>query len=175
MDGHIEVDGAYYGAPIGMLGKRVKVQWDARNVRILDLDSGILLREHVKQRRGYRTIAEEDRPVTTPRSTLALFDRADRAGPWVGALCREMHMRRKEASVRRILGVLSFTKSHGVEAVNAAAKLALELGVPDYRFIKKWLLRHPQPTIVLRQSDELIRSLTEYRDILVQREQQMSL
>jgi transposase len=175
MDGHIEVEGAYYGAPIGMLGKKVKVQWDSRNVRILDITSGILLREHIKQRRGYRTIAEEDRPVTTPRSTLALLDRADRAGPWIGALCREMHTRRKEASVRRILGVLSFTKSNGVEAVNEAARIALELGVPDYRFIKQWLLRHPQPTIVLRQSDELIRSLSEYRDILVQREQQMSL
>ncbi len=36
LDGCVEVEAAYYGAPPGWIGRRVKVQWDVRHVRLLD-------------------------------------------------------------------------------------------------------------------------------------------
>src|SRR5439155_11171343 len=62
LDGAIEVEGAYYHAPPGWLGRRVAVQWDALRVRMIDPHSGQLLREHVRQVRGRRRMREEDRP-----------------------------------------------------------------------------------------------------------------
>src|SRR5436189_2212394 len=35
LDGCVEVDAAYYGAPPGWIGRRVNVQWDDSHVRIL--------------------------------------------------------------------------------------------------------------------------------------------
>src|SRR5450432_1077641 len=49
LDGCVEVEAAYYGAPPGWIGRRVQVQWDGVRVRLLDPLSGNLLREHLRQ------------------------------------------------------------------------------------------------------------------------------
>lgn len=49
LDGCIEVEAAYYGAPPGWIGRRVHVQWNAAHVRLIDPLSGQLLREHLRQ------------------------------------------------------------------------------------------------------------------------------
>jgi hypothetical protein len=71
--------------------------------------------------------------------------------------------------VRRILGVLSLVKQHGVSAVDAACAAALELAVADYRFVRRYVERHPAAPLTLRQVDPLIRELTHYRDLLAGR------
>ena len=67
--------------------------------------------------------------------------------------------------VRRILGVLSLVKKHGPAVVEDAATGAIELGVPTYRFLKRYLDRHPVAPLSLRP---LIRELT-YRDLIERR------
>jgi len=52
LDGCVEVEAAYYGAPPGWIGRALKVQSDSLYVRLLDPHSGQLLREHVRQKRG---------------------------------------------------------------------------------------------------------------------------
>lgn len=44
LDGCVEVEAAYYGAPPGWIGREVHVQWDALYVRLLDPRTGELLR-----------------------------------------------------------------------------------------------------------------------------------
>src|ERR1035438_8564265 len=44
LDGCVEVEAAYYGAPPGWIGREVHVQWDAMYVRLLDPKTGELLR-----------------------------------------------------------------------------------------------------------------------------------
>jgi hypothetical protein len=80
MDGCVEVDAAYYGAPPGWIGRLVQVQWDSHQVRLMDQQTGQLLREHLRQVRGRHRIKDEDRPKQTPLTTLQLLSRADRAG-----------------------------------------------------------------------------------------------
>jgi hypothetical protein len=166
LDGCVEVEAAYYGAPPGWIGRHVQVQWDAHQVRILDPLTGQLLREHLRQARGRHRIKDEDRPKKTPLGTLALLARADKAGSQIGALCRGMHSKFGEEAVRRIQGVLSLVKKHGAPTVEDACTAALEVGISDYRFVRRYLERRPQVPLSLRQVDPLIRQLTLYRDFI---------
>ncbi len=169
LDGAVEVEGAYYHLPPGHLGRRVQVQWDSLHVRILDPRTGELLREHVRQERGRRRMRDEDRPKRTPPTTLQLLARAARAGDHVGAVCQAIHRHDGEAGVRRILGVLACVKKHGPAAVDEACAAALDLQVPTYRFVRRFLDRKTAHPLTLKQVDPLIRELTHYRDLIDRR------
>jgi len=164
LDGCIEVEAAYYSLPPGWIGKLVKAQWDGLHVRILHPGTHQLLREHVRQQRGLHRIRIEDNPKKTPSSTAQLLARAARAGSHIGTFCEAIHRHQGELGVRRILGVLSLAKKFGVSATDDACAAALELGIHEYRFIRRYLERQPQLT--LRQVDPLIRELIQYRDLI---------
>src|ERR1700694_2192338 len=74
-----------------------------------------------------------------------------------------------ETAGRGILGVLSLAKKYGAASVDDACAAALEMGVCDYRFVRRYLERHPQMPLGLRQVDPLIRQLTLYRDFIENR------
>ena len=57
LDGCVEVEAAYYGAPPGWIGQRVQVQWNDLHVRLLAPKTGQLLREHLRAPRGWHRIA----------------------------------------------------------------------------------------------------------------------
>src|SRR5277367_2874744 len=118
LDGCVEVGAAYYGAPPGWIGRRVRVQWNAAHVRLIDPLNGQLLREHLREQRGRHRIKDEDRPRRTPLSTQQLLARAERAGTHIGALCQSMHRSHGETAVRRILGVLALAKKYGVASTD---------------------------------------------------------
>ena len=166
LDGHVEVDGAYYSAPPGNLGRELLVQWDGQRVRLLELRTGELLREHRVQQRGRHRTHAQDKPHRTPSSTQAVLLRARASGTNVGALAAEIHRREGEAGVRRILGLLGLTKKYGPVAVDEASAMALSVGVPGYRFVRRYLESRPSPALTLRQVDPLIRDLTHYRDVI---------
>jgi hypothetical protein len=48
--------------PPGWIGRLVHVQWDGLYVRILDPKTGQLLREHIRQKRGWYRINRQDQP-----------------------------------------------------------------------------------------------------------------
>jgi transposase len=166
LDGCVEVEAAYYGAPPGWITRRVPVQWDSHRVRLLNPDTGELLREHLRQARGGHRIKDEDRPKQTPLGTVYLLCRADKAGSKIGALCRGMHTKEGETAVRRIQGVLSLAKKYGAARVDDACAAVLELGSCEYRSVRRYLERQPQLPLSLRQVDPLIRQLTLYRDFI---------
>ena len=166
LDGCVEVEAAYYGAPPGWITRRVQVQWDSHRVRLLNPETGELLREHLRHARGGHRIKDEDRPKQTPMGTMQLLCRADKAGSQIGALCRTMHGKEGETSVRRIQGVLSLSKKYGPAIVNDACAAVLEMGSCQYRSVRRYLERQPQLPLSLRQVDPLIRQLTLYRDFI---------
>jgi len=171
-DGCVEVDAAYYSAPPGWIGREVKVQWSHVYVRLLDPDTGQLLREHSHRKPGIHSIKPEDQPKQTPPSTVQLLARAGRAGANIGQLCRTLHQQQGQVAVRRIQGVLSCIKKFGRTAVEQACTAALEIGVPDYRFVRRYLEHSPQLPLSLRQVDPLIRELVQYRNLIEQRTQE---
>jgi transposase len=166
LDGCVEVEAAYYGAPPGWIGRVLRVQWDELYVRLLDPKTGQLLREHVRQKRGWYRIKEDDHPKRTPLRTSQLLWRAGRAGSHIGSLCDAIHRQQGEVGVRRILGVLSLAKKYGTAAVDEACAAALDMGVQEYRFVRRYLERCPQAPLSLQQVDPLIRELVQYRDFI---------
>ena len=174
LDGCVEVDRAYYAAPPGWIGRAVAVQWDGRQVRLLDpthrpapprapaAASGRLC--HRRQRTSR---------ARTPPTTVALLARATRAGARIGALCEAIHRRDGEPGVRRILGVLALVKQYGPAVVDDACAAALECGATTYRFVRRYLERHPAAPLTLRQVDPLIRELTHYRAVIAQKTQEV--
>lgn len=170
LDGCVEVEKAYYGAPPGWIGKRVQVQWNDAHVRLLNPRDGQLLREHLKQSRGGRRIAEQDKPAQTPLGTLKLLNRAATAGKNIGALCRAMHEREGQAAVRRMLGLLSLAKKYGAATCDDACELGLETGAGHYHFVRRYLEHRTPAPLSLRQIDPIIRQLTLYRDLIDHRE-----
>src|SRR5215216_6547817 len=100
LDGCVEVAAAYYSAPPGGIGRRVPVQWDGLNVRLLHPQTGQLLREHLRQKRGWHRIQDEDRAPRTPLSTLQLLERASCAGAHISTLCTAIQQRQGQVGVR---------------------------------------------------------------------------
>jgi transposase len=173
LDGCVEVEAAYYGAPPGWIGRVVRVQWDELFARLLDPKTGQLLREHVRQKRGWHRIKPEDRSKRTPLRTSQLLWRAGRAGGHIGALCEAIHRQQGEVGVRHILGVLSLAQMYGAAAVDEACGAALEMGVQEYRFVRRYLERCPQAPLSLQQVDPLIRELMQYRDLINHRTKEL--
>jgi len=174
LDGCVEIEAAYYSAPPGWLGRQVAVQWDRTHVRLVDPRTGALLREHRRQLlRGRHQIHADDRPPRTPPTTLTLLARATQAGAALGALCTAIHRREGEPGVRRILGVLSLAKKYGVASVEEACGAALELGLAEYRVVRRYLERQPPTPLTLRHVDPLIRELTHYRDVVARLTQEV--
>ncbi len=172
INGCVEVDGSYYGPPPGHIGEQLDVQWDELHVRIIDPKTGQLLRELDRQPPGRVRILPEDRPKRAPPSTLKLLERASRAGESIGVLCRRIYEAEgAPLGINRILGVLHLAKKHGVERVEKACSLALEVDVPTYRFVKRYIDRLPDAPLTLRQVDPLIRQLTLYRDLIDRKSQ----
>ena len=91
----------------------------------------------------------------------------------IGQLCHALYERQGELAICRILGVRSLAKKHGLSAVEEACATALEMGVPDYRFVRRYLERNPQLPLTLRQIDPLIRELVQYRELIEQRTKEM--
>jgi hypothetical protein len=172
LDGCVEVEYAYYAPPPGWLGRDIAVQWDGVHVRLLHPTTGALLREHRRQAPGRHAIHPADQPTRTPPTTLTLLAQAARAGTHVGTLCETLHRRDGPTGVRRLLGVLSLVKQYGAAAVDDACAAALELQVADYRFVRRYLERHPAVPLTLRQVDPLIRDLTHYRDVIARKTQE---
>ncbi len=83
-------------------------------------------------------------------------------GAQIGALCDAIRRTQGEVGVRRILGVLSLAKKYGTAAVDDACAAALEMGVQEYRLVRRYLERCPQAPLSLHQVDPLIRELVQY-------------
>jgi transposase len=173
LDGCVEVDRAYYAAPPGWIGRAVAVQWDGRQVRLLDPRTGQLLREHRAQRPGSYTIPRADQSPRTPPTTVALLARATRAGARVGTVCETIHRRDGPPGVRRILGIIALIKKYGPAVVDEACAAALDCGATTYRFVRRYLEHRPAAPLTLRQVDPLIRELTHYRAVIAQKTQEV--
>jgi transposase len=170
LDGCVEVGAAYYHAPPGWIGRTVHVQWDGLRVRLLDKSNGALLREYVVQKRGGRRVRDEDRPKQTPKSTLYLLGELTRAGHHVATLADQMRrFHGDEDVIRKLQGVRSLVKKYGAATVDEASAAVLELGLHDYRSLRRYIERRPAAPLSLEQVNPIIRQLTHYRDLIEQK------
>jgi hypothetical protein len=84
-------------------------------------------------------------------------------------VCQAIHQADGETGVRRILGILSLLRQHGAQAIEPACAMALEMGLPTYAFVRRYVERQSPLPLTLKQVDPLIRELTHYRDLIDRR------
>jgi len=166
LDGCVEVAKGFYMVPPGRIGREVHVRWDNRIVRILDPDTGQLLREHLRTKDGAFRIDPRDRSPRTPPQVAQLVQRARVAGKHVGILCERIEQRRHQTAAREILGVLSLVKRLGIAWIEACCRTALERDVDTYRVVARLAKRPHDSGALLQQADDLIRDLSHYRDVV---------
>ena len=167
LDGCVEVEAAYYGAPPGWIGRRVQgaVGRCAR-----------ALARSAHRSAAARASAPATRPASHPRrgslrantaDTTQLPSREPTTPARTSARSAKPSISDEgELGVRRILGVLSLAKKYGVAAVEMPAPPRWKSGVAEYRFVRRYLERSPPAPLTLRQVDPLIRELTQYRDLI---------
>lgn len=169
LHGCVEVQGAYYSAPVAYLGREVEAQWDGHVVRILDMHTGALLREHLATAPGRVRQEPCDKPKKIPAGMVEVLERARRAGKSIGAVCQAIYTKDAIRGVNRVRGVLNLCKKYGPVRTEKACAFALEQGIASYRFVKTFLAHQPEERELLSQMDPLLRELTEYRDLIHRR------
>ena len=140
LDGCVEVAAAYYSAPPGWIGRA--------HPRPMERGPRPAARPPHRPSSSASTCARRAAGIALPiktgphvprPKTLALLAAAKRAGPGIATICDHIHRHDGAAGVRRILGVLALARKHGPAVAEEAATAALELGVPTYRFLRRYL------------------------------------
>jgi DNA replication protein DnaC len=110
LDGCVEVEAAYYGAPPGWIGREVHVQWDAMYVRLLDPRTGELLREHLS--RSVAAIASAMRIARGAhrRSCFNCWRGPTRPEPASARFATPSMLARANSECAASMGVLQLTK-----------------------------------------------------------------
>lgn len=167
VDGHIEVRGAFYPAPLRLVNDTVRVRWDAQLVRLYHQEA--LVAVHRRMAPGQFAPRPGGAPLETTSTQQAfeagLLERCRRVGPalrtWAEAAVAERGVR----AYRLIQGVLRLTRTHERVHLLTAAEEATSRRVFRYREMQRLTqqvaARRPAP--VLTQDHEAIRAMTEYR------------
>jgi hypothetical protein len=161
MDGHIEVDGAYYSAPPRYAGLHVIVHVGNIWLRIIDQQLHCCVREHARVQRGQRQTQQDDRPKQTPPKIANLIVRAEQFGTSCGLFAREMEKQRGEFADRSLFGLLELTRRYSDDSIEKACTLAIESEITKLRFLRTNLKLHGTE-LALTQKHSAIADISTY-------------
>jgi hypothetical protein len=165
-DGHVEVDGAFYPAPLHLLGQKIRVRWDRNLVRLYHNDTQVAVYPRLRPgqfapRPGEAGGATSSQTAFTER----LLARCERVGSslrqWAEAALEERGVR----ALRLIQGVLALTRLHPRERVLAAARTASVHRLFRYKDLQRLTKQHAAKSVSppLLAEHPSIRPLTDYR------------
>jgi len=162
-DGHVEVAGAFYPVPLALLGKRVRVQWDARLVRIYDDDTLAAVHPLVSPGTYAPQLGGAAANTRQHDFVTQLLGKCERIGPamrqWADAAVAARGVR----AIRLIQGVLQLTRTHPRERLLAAASIALTHHQFRYHTIRRLTeAQSISPPSPLRADDPSIRPMEQY-------------
>ncbi len=165
-DGHVEVDGAFYPAPLHLLGQKIRVRWDRNLVRLYHNDLQVAVYTRLRPGQFAPRPGEPTGETSSQRIFATnLLARCERVGSsfreWAEAALEERGVR----ALRLIQGVLGLTRLHPRERVLAAVRTATVHRLFRYKDLQRLTEQHAakstaQPLISEHPS---IRPLTDYR------------
>ena len=162
-DGHVEVAGAFYPVPLALLGKRVRVQWDARLVRIFDGDTLASVHTVVSPGTYAQTSGHAASSSRQHAFVEQLLGKCERVGPALRTWADAALAARGVRAIRLIQGVLQLTRKHPRERLLAAAQIALTHHQFRYQTIRRLTEAPPTaPTPPLITDDPAIRPMQQY-------------
>jgi transposase len=162
LDGHIEVNSAYYSAPPRYVGRKVIVHIGRLWLRILDFNTHEFLREFpMATQKGQRRTHDADRPKQTPPQIENLVIRIAGAGEGCGTFARRLVEERGAVALRALFGILDLLKRYELAAVNRACLFATTSGVTSLRFVRTYLTHHATRT-KLKDEHHIIPQIETY-------------
>jgi len=165
VDGHIEVDGAYYSVPCEYLGEEVTIHRDTKLIRVYD-KQGKEIAVHMRQHKGcFRTYDEhlpEHKRWSQLRMEKRFREQAAHLGEEVSKWTEKIFEERGVLAFRVLQGMISLTKKYSSGHINYACGQALKLQSFRYHVLKSLCEKIPTKEERLRQEDEIIRPLCEY-------------
>jgi transposase len=166
-DGHVEVQGAFYPAPVHLLGQKLRVRWDGKMVRLYHDETQLAV--YVQRPQGSYAPPPGGAPADTPASQRAfverLLGRCERVGDDLRRWAEQALEERGIRALRLIQGVLALTRSHPKERVLHAARSATEHRLFRYKDLRRLAeaTGDETPPKNLIQEHPTIRPLTQYR------------
>lgn len=166
-DGHVEVQGAFYPAPLEYLNRELRVRWDRHMVRLFAQDRLVAL--HPRLAPGQFARRPGGSPLETTSTQRAfqeqLLGRCERVGRELRSWAERVIEERGVRAYRTIQGALSLTRVHPRERVLHAAARAAEHRLFRHRDLRRLIEEAPVPSVarVLRSEHESIRPLSDYR------------
>jgi transposase len=162
-DGHIEVGGAFYPVPLALLGRRLRVRWDAHLVRVFDGDTLVMVHARVAAGVFAPRAGEAEASSRQQAFVDRLVGQCERVGPAVKQWADAALAARGVRAIRLIQGVLGLTRRHPRERVLAAITEAHAHQHFRYQTIRQLVERTPvRPTPALATDDPAIRPMTQY-------------
>lgn len=146
LDGHVEIDGAYYSVPSRYVGTNAIVHVGRLWVRIIDPHTQQLIREHAVTGKGQRRSIDADLPKQTPPRVEKLVARVAQIGPATSAFAQTLEAQRGALALRTLFGVLDLARRYGPEPLERACELANAAGSSRVRFLRTYLQRHATET-----------------------------
>ena len=169
LDGCVEVEAAYYSAPPGWIGRRSRCSGTRCRAAARSPHRSVAARASAAAAR--RVIASTTRTVRAHAAAVAATaGPCAKAGANIGASANAMHCSPgRDSGCAASWAFFDWSRSMAALGCDDACAAALELRVPEYHFVRRYLERSPQAASDLRQVDPLIRQLTLYRDLIQQR------
>jgi transposase len=165
-DGHVEVAGAFYPAPLHLIGADVQVRWDARLIRVFHDEIAVAVHAPVTPGEFAPRGSGPRGPSSSQQAFITkLLAQCARVGPQLAQWAQAAYAEREVRSLRLIQGVLGLLRKHPKEAVLSAAKTALTHRLFRYRDLRRFTEMADKTTPQRRLTDvhDDIRPITQYR------------
>lgn len=166
-DGHVSIDKSYYSAPPEYLGREVWARWDARTVRLLDMDLetiAVFARGEPGQFNTKPQHIASEKINSVERSCGHLLQKANVIGNYTGKWSQSMMRARGIAGTRVLQGLLSLSRQYRCEEIEHACEIAWRHQDWGLRTIRTLLKRGGpvQELMPFLDDHELIRPLSSY-------------
>lgn len=167
-DGFVEVQRAYYEAPVEYVGRLLWVRWDSRTVRLFNhrMEEIAL---HARVEPGvfsYRSPGSRGRVFDVQQNSRWLLKEAQVIGYWAGVWAEGVLQHRGQEGLRTLLGLRQLTRKHSATILDQACERALSYGAFRLRDVRRLaanpLPGHPQEFEFMTEHP-LIRSMDIYQ------------
>jgi transposase len=171
MDGHIEVDKAYYSVPPEFTRRNVFVRWDGRMVRVLHPSTMAEVRVHVKVDPGKFSTNQADickeKINSLEHGEHYLMKQIALVGDDVHQWAKQMVANRGIPGVRVLQGALHLTRKYKREDLQYACREAIKLEAWHLKDLRGLLTvsatsKPEQAELPLEQNHDISRPLKDY-------------
>ena len=170
-DSYVEFERAYYEVPPEYIGRELWVRSDGRLVRLFNLRMEQIA-VHAKLEAGQFTkvLGCGGAPTGSVLENLRRWEEraAERIGPDAGLWAKGLILRRKEAALRVLMGLMNqLLPRHGSAVLNRACAQARQHGQYRLQELKNWLEQPAQQqAFSFLESHELIRDMDTYGQLV---------